>query len=166
MSVASKKPGEQEVTSTLCNSGALRRAARRVSQLYEETMAPVGLRATQYSILKQIDRSGPSAVSDLAQYLVMDRSTLGHNLRPLERDGLVEMVVDPDDRRSRLIGLTAAGRKKLVEAQPLWKIAQKRFEAAFGAERAEALRTLLHELTGEEFARKFAGELMTAERHR
>jgi DNA-binding MarR family transcriptional regulator len=152
----SRKPCAEDFSSTLCNSGALRRASRRVSQLYEETMAPIGLRVTQYSILRQIERAGPSALSELAQHLVMDRSTLGHNLRPLERDGLVELVVDPNDRRSRLIALTSAGRKKIAAALPLWNQAQQQFEAAFGQKRAEALRELLHEITGEEFAKKFA----------
>src|SRR5262249_15009864 len=103
MVAASQKSSADDISKTLCNSAARGRAARRVSQLYEDTMSAVDLRTTQYSILKQIERAGPLAMNELAQHLIMDRSTLGHNLRPLERDGLVEMVVAPDDRRSRLI---------------------------------------------------------------
>lgn len=150
--------GTSRASPTLCNGGSLRRASRRVSQLYDEVMAPCGLRTTQYSILSVIDRTGPAALTELAQALAMDRSTLGHNLRPLEREGLLELVVDPNDRRSRRIALTAAGRKQLQVARPLWVKANARFEAAFGAARAGELRTLLHELTSVEFAERFADE--------
>lgn len=124
----------------LCNCLALRQAARQVTQMYDLALADSGLRVTQYSVLAVLDRLGPSSVQDLAAALVMDRSTLGHNLRPLERDGLVRLAIDKEDRRTRRLDLTAAGRAKLAEAKPLWRDVQKRFEASFGAPEARALR--------------------------
>jgi DNA-binding MarR family transcriptional regulator len=73
----------------------------------------------------------------------MDRSTLGQNLRPLERDGLVTLLTDPKDRRIRLIALTKVGLAKLTEAAKYWRIAQDRFEATFGKQEAADLRSVL-----------------------
>jgi len=122
-----------------------------VSQFYDDALAPTGLRGTQYHVLTRIDRHGCRSLNDLAQDLAMDRSTLGHNLRPLERDGYVVLGSDPEDRRTRKVGLTPAGKKKLAEARPLWKKANDRFEKAFGAGRAEQLRKLLSELVDDDF---------------
>jgi DNA-binding MarR family transcriptional regulator len=86
----------------------------------------------------------------------MDRGALAHNLKPLERDGLVEISVDPDDRRNRLIALTAAGRAKLAESEPLWKRAQDGFEAAFGVAKSAALRKALEYVVSDAFAVAFS----------
>jgi DNA-binding MarR family transcriptional regulator len=85
----------------------------------------------------------------------MDRGALTHNLKPLERDGLVEVHVDPEDRRNRLISLTAAGRAKLAESDPLWKRAQQEFEAGFGAAKSASLRKALEYLVSEDFVVAF-----------
>ena len=85
-----------------CNNTALRKATRRVSQLYDSVLAPTGLRSTQRSILLNIARFGSPTMGQLAASLVLDRSALGHNLRPLEREGFIVLDVDPDDKRSRL----------------------------------------------------------------
>jgi DNA-binding MarR family transcriptional regulator len=140
-----------------CNNSALRKATRRVSQLYDRVMAPANLRTTQYAVLVEIDRRGPSALTDLALSLGMDRSTLGHNLRPLEREGFVALEVDPHDRRSRRIGLTAAGKRKLGSARKLWSEAQAQFEQTFGAKEARVLRDALAVLSSEAFAAGFGG---------
>ena len=120
-----------------CNCGAIRQAARRVTRLYDQALAPSGLRITQYPILSWLVSSGPMTMNVLADRLVMDRATLGHNLRPLEAQGLVTMAAG-EDRRSRVVSLTEAGRRKLSEARPAWKAAQKTFEAAFGPEDSAA----------------------------
>ncbi|HTI02994.1 MAG TPA: MarR family winged helix-turn-helix transcriptional regulator, partial [Acidisoma sp.] len=112
-----------------CNNTALRKATRRVSQLYDSLLAPTGLRATQRSILLNIARLGSPTMGQLAASLVLDRSALGHNLKPLERDGLVVLDVDPDDKRNRLAKLTAKGEGKLRETASLWQVAQDRFES-------------------------------------
>src|ERR1700744_4295985 len=95
-----------------CNCTALRKASRRVSQLYDSALEPCGLRTTQRAILNHIARIGAPSLGELAEALVMDRGALTHNLKPLERDGLVEIGVDPQDRRNRLVTLTMKGRGK------------------------------------------------------
>jgi DNA-binding MarR family transcriptional regulator len=141
-----------------CNGTALRKATRRVSQLYDAVLAPCGLRSTQRSILMHIVRAGTPAIGDLAAALVLDRSALAHNLKPLERDGLVAIVTDPKDKRSRLVTLTARGRTRLEESMALWKEAQHRFEATFGVEQARALRTSLALISSADFAEAFQGD--------
>jgi DNA-binding MarR family transcriptional regulator len=140
---------------SLCNCTALRKATRRVSQLYDSALEPCGLRTTQRAILNHIARSGTPPLGELAESLVMDRGALTHNLKPLERDGLVEVHVDPDDRRNRLVALTAAGRAKLAESEPLWKRAQAGFETAFGAAKSASLRNALEYLVSEDFVVAF-----------
>jgi len=117
---------------SLCNCTALRKATRRVS--HAGTPPPLG---------------------ELAEALVMDRGALTHTLKPLERDGLVEIRVDPDDRRNRLVALTAAGRKKLEQSMPLWKNAQDGFETAFGVVKSAALRKALEFLVSDDFVTAF-----------
>src|ERR1700730_542330 len=112
---------------SLCNCTALRKATRRVSQLYDSALEPCGLRTTQRAILNHIARSGTPPIGELAEALVMDRGALTHNLKPLERDRLVEIRVDPKDRRNRLVTLTAAGRARLEESAALWQRAQDGF---------------------------------------
>jgi DNA-binding MarR family transcriptional regulator len=141
---------------SLCNCTALRKATRRVSQLYDSALEPCGLRTTQRSILIHVARAGaPPSLGELAEMLVMDRGALTHTLKPLERDGLVEIRVDSDDRRNRLVALTAAGRKKLEQSMPLWKKAQDGFEAAFGVAKSAALRQALELVVSEQFATAF-----------
>jgi DNA-binding MarR family transcriptional regulator len=140
----------------LCNSTALRKATRRVSQLYDAMLAPTGLRGTQRSILMHIARAGAPTMGDLAAALVLDRSALAHNLKPLERDGLVAVDVDPNDKRGRLARLTPLGETRLADSLALWRRAQERFESAFGRERAEALRAALATIASADFAGAFA----------
>jgi DNA-binding MarR family transcriptional regulator len=136
---------------SLCNSTALRKATRRVSQLYDAALAPCGLRSTQRSILIHIARAGAPTMGELAASLVLDRSALAHNLKPLERDGLVAVSVDPADKRSRLVRLTGRGETKLLESRSLWQQAQQRFEAAYGVEESGALRRALALIASTEF---------------
>ena len=140
---------------SICNGTALRKATRRVSQLYDAVLAPTGLRSTQRSILIHIARAGTPTMGDLAAALVLDRSALAHNLKPLERDGFVAVTVDRADKRNRLISLTTKGRAKLEESQRLWRLAQQRFEAVFGPEEASQLRQSLGRISSVEFATEF-----------
>ncbi len=139
----------------ICNGTALRKATRRVSQLYDTVLAPSGLRGTQRSIMMHIARADRPTMGELAAALVLDRSALAHNLKPLERDGLVAVVPDPDDRRSRRVELTALGWAKLEQSQALWAEAQRRFETSFGGAESSALRAALATLASPEFARAF-----------
>jgi DNA-binding MarR family transcriptional regulator len=140
---------------SLCNCTALRKATRRVSQLYDAALEPCGLRTTQRAILNHIFRAGTPPIGELAEALVMDRGALTHNLKPLERDGLVEVRIDPGDRRNRLIALTSAGRAKIAESEALWARAQRGFEAAFGATESVSLREALGFIVSGAFASAF-----------
>jgi DNA-binding MarR family transcriptional regulator len=138
-----------------CNCTSLRKASRRISQLYDTALAPSGLKATQRAILAQIGRSEPTTVGKLAEALVMDSGALAHTLKPLERDGLIAVAVDPEDRRNRLITLTRHGRTKLAETDALWANAQRGFEAAFGGAESDTLREALRFLISDGFAIAF-----------
>src|ERR1700675_3867607 len=105
-----------------CTCRILRKASRRISQFYDTALAPVGIKSTQYSILAEVDRGsfeGPVTMCELATAMVMDRSTLGHNLKPLERDDLVVLKLSADDRRKRYVELTKKGRLMLQRARRL-----------------------------------------------
>ena len=134
-----------QVWTTRCNAGAVRRAGRRLLHMYDTIIAPAGLRQCQYGILSALNRRGAAlpSVQELAEELVLDRSTLGQNLRPLERDNFVTLLTDPRDRRVRLIALTKLGIAKFKEAEPYWEMAQERFEKVFGKEEAATLRSVL-----------------------
>ena len=134
-----------------CNCLAIRQAARHVTQFYDHLLAPIGLRATQYAILSRLRRNGAMTINTLAAALVMDRTTLGRNILPLERDELIEVVASPADRRRRELRLTAAGAEKYRQAYECWVQAQERFDEIFGDARAEHLRGLLREVVASEF---------------
>jgi DNA-binding MarR family transcriptional regulator len=140
-----------DVEPEICNCGALRQAARRMTKLYDDALAPIGLGINQYSILARLNRVGPSTIQNLARLLVMDRSTLGHLLRPLEKRGFVKLKVSKQDRRSRIVALTQTGAAVVTKARPRWAAAQRRFERTFGKEAALELRTVLKEIATAEF---------------
>ena len=122
-----------------CTCAKLRMAARAVTQAYDAALAPSGLRATQFTVLVALGHIGRAPLSRLAEALVMDRTTLSRNLRPLERDGLIATGLVDDDRRVREIRLTAKGRKALEKALPLWEKAQKRMREGLGHKRWQGL---------------------------
>jgi DNA-binding MarR family transcriptional regulator len=125
-----------------CNCLAIRQAARQVTQLYDRHMVASGLTTSQYSILAKLSRLGPLTINALAAQMVMDRTTTGRAIRPLERDKLV--AIDPGaDARTRLVRLTPAGSKKFKAAARRWRDAQEEFERTYGAAEAAALRAAL-----------------------
>ena len=128
----------------LCHCLAVRQAARHVTQFYDQFLAPAGLRTSQFSMLARLRRHGPLTINALARDMVMDRTTLGRNILPLEREGLIAISKGSEDRRSKEIRLTEKGLLRLTQAVGGWNEAQARFESAFGPERAEELRGLLH----------------------
>jgi DNA-binding MarR family transcriptional regulator len=129
-----------------CNCLAVRQAARHVTQFYDQHLAPTGLRTTQFSILVKLRRLGPMTINALAGDLVMDRTTLGRNILPLERDGLIVIKPGATDRRAKELHLTAAGAARVRAGIKLWATAQSRFDDSFGPERASELRALLRTL--------------------
>lgn len=134
-----------------CYCTAVRKASRRVSQLYDLALAPSGLKSTQRAILAQLKRSGPATVGALGEALVVESSGLVRALKPLTRDKLVAVGINPVDRRSRLISLTPAGYAKLKKSAALWEAAQRNFESAFGQARSKALRETMELLVSATF---------------
>jgi DNA-binding MarR family transcriptional regulator len=136
-----------------CTCGSLRKASRRISQFYDSALAPIGIKSTQYSILSEVDRGsleGRVTMCELATAMVMDRSTLGHNLKPLERDDLVVLRLSAADRRKRYVELTKNGKSILQRSRVLWQQAEGRFEKIFGKEPAAELRAVLLSIAGNE----------------
>src|ERR1700674_2139328 len=107
-----------------CNCFAVRSAARHVTQFYDQFLAPSGLRTTQFSILAKLKRIGPMTINALAADMVMDRTTLGRNILPLQRDGLIRIEPAQSDRRSKELHLTRRGEKRLEAALKGWAEAQ------------------------------------------
>ena len=123
----------------------MRQTARRLSQRYDEYLQPSGLRLTQVSLLVAIALAHAIPLTRLADILALDRTTLARNLKPLERDGLVE--VSPGvDKRVHLIRLTEQGQQHLLQALPYWRQAQEEVRASLGSSQWEALRADLRRL--------------------
>lgn len=121
-----------------CTAASLRRASRAVGRIYDQTMAPSGLRGTQFSLLVALSLTGEAPIMRLADELGLDRTTLTRNLEPMERERLIESVPG-SDRRVRFVRLTDAGRRTLSQALPLWQKAQDRVIAALGRRRWKEL---------------------------
>lgn len=119
-----------------------RRVSRALTRMYDEALRPLGIHATQLTLLNAVAMCGESgaAMSRLAGILAMDGTTLSRNLRPLEGAELVRVVRSPSDRRVRLAVLTPAGRRKIDEALPLWTRAHERVVATLGPAAAAELR--------------------------
>lgn len=148
---------------SICTTAAARRATRQLSQLYDDALAPVGIKATQMTLLNTIRIRENPALSMLAQDLVMDLSALGHTLKPLVRDGLVILTPDSRDRRIKRASLTPAGLSRLRDAAVLWSAAHARTETMLGPERAAALRDLLDDIASPAFAEAFRQGLAAGE---
>jgi len=125
-----------------CTCLNLRKAARAVTQYFDDVLRPSGLRATQFSLLVMAKRLGPISIKELAEKLIVDRTTLTRNLRILEEKRLV--TVNPGkDGRTRLVFITAGGRGALKKAAPLWKKAQSHMVAGLGRRRFSSLLDVL-----------------------
>ncbi len=120
----------------------LRRTARRLTQAYDRALKPAGLRLTQYSVLANVAHFGGLSITDLAERLGMDRTTLTRNLGPLEKAGWIRVAAGPD-RRCRAVEITAAGRCRVDAARPLWQAAERAFRQSMGRGEAMELRRLL-----------------------
>jgi DNA-binding MarR family transcriptional regulator len=117
-----------------CACANLRKAARAVTQVFDEALAPSGLRVTQFTLLVTNRLAGESTINKLAEKMAMDRTTLSRNLKPLARSGLLE-VQPGEDGRTRLVRITQAGEQALEVAYPLWRQAQQKTLSALGRER-------------------------------
>lgn len=114
-----------------CTCFNLRKAARAVTQVYDEALKPTGLRATQFSLLGVVAHQGPAGMSELADHLVMDRTTLTRNLKPLMEQGLLKTVAG-DDRRYKPIAITKKGQDAFKKAMPYWQKAQNKLANGLG----------------------------------
>ena len=122
------------------------RAARALARRFDEAFAPLNLTHGQYSLLMFLSGLVPPGMTALARSLAMDRTTLTANLKPLERRGLVKIAVDKNDKRSRRMLLTAAGRRLLMKAVPIWRRSHAELDGRFSPRRLAAMRTGLTEL--------------------
>jgi DNA-binding MarR family transcriptional regulator len=137
-----------------CTNTALRLAARRLAHLYDEAVAATDLKATQVALLAEIERltdSDAPALQDLAGGLAIRISALTHALRPMVRDGLVELRRDPHDTRTKRAVLTRAGKARLRKAVVLWDTANRRVETVLGPGAAATLRELANQVASDEF---------------
>jgi DNA-binding MarR family transcriptional regulator len=130
---------------TACANRNLRMAARAVTQYYAQIMAPSGLEPTQFTLLVGCALAGPVPLTDLADILVMDRTTLARNLRILQKHRLVS-VEEGEDRRIRTVRLTAEGVRKIEQALPLWRQAQEHVVEGLGQDRFSRLLEDLSEV--------------------
>ncbi|HET9659209.1 MAG TPA: MarR family winged helix-turn-helix transcriptional regulator [Thermomicrobiales bacterium] len=131
-------------TSLPCLCAQTRRIDRLLNRIYDDALRPLGINTMQKSLLTNIGRTaGGTDFAELSERLAMDRSTLTRNLTTLETAGFVSVTPDEHDRRKRHVCLTDAGRRTVIESEPLWRDAQLRVVEALGFERAEKLTTLL-----------------------
>lgn len=127
------KPVEVPFSTTLlvrdtCLCLHVQRAARALARHFDEVLRPLDLTNGQFSLLMSLNRPEPPSIGSVATLLAMDRTTLTAALKPLERRGLLKVAIDKEDRRSRRLILTAAGRAKLAKAFPLWRDAHAEIE--------------------------------------
>jgi DNA-binding MarR family transcriptional regulator len=122
-----------------CYCAVLRTAARKMTALYDEALKPVGIQLAQFSLLRSIERTEPVSLTELGRRTELDRSTVGRNVRLLQRMGLVRIAPGAE----ATVCLEEAGRAVLQEGAPLWNRAQRSVEAKLGAKAAVQLRDLL-----------------------
>lgn len=125
-----------------CTCFNLRKAARAVTQAYDEALKLQGLRATQISVLAMLSELGSVTMTNLADQLVMDRTTLTRNLKPLLSEKLVKIGTG-EDKRQRMVNLTVKGQKRLDMAKPVWSAVQKSIASTMGKRNWENLMSEL-----------------------
>ncbi|MFV0798730.1 MarR family winged helix-turn-helix transcriptional regulator [Brucella sp. MAB-22] len=99
----------------------VQRAARALARRFDDALRPVGLTNGQFSLMMSLNRPAPTPMKPVAELLAMDQTTLTAALKPLQRQGWVEIVINPKDRRERLLQLTPEGKAALAAAVPIWK---------------------------------------------
>jgi len=129
-----------------CSCFNLRKATRAVTQYYDHCLEPAGIRATQFTLLVSMASVSAHTLTEMASTLVMDRTTLTRNLKPLEKLNLIE-TVEPRDKRSKAYALTDKGRETLTKGIPLWTAAQNKIVSGLGQDRYEHLLKELDYLT-------------------
>lgn len=126
-----------------CLCFGVHRAARTLARRFDEAFAPLGISHGQYSLMISLNRPDPPRLGEAAAFLAMDRTTLTANLKPLERQGYVKIVPDKDDKRSRRLILTTAGRRILTAAVPIWRRTHDEVDTLLSGSPAKLRRQLL-----------------------
>jgi DNA-binding MarR family transcriptional regulator len=142
-----------------CTQMALRRAARRLSNLYDEAVAQSGLKATQVSLMARIQALDGPTLQTLAEAMAIELSSLTYALRPLVRDGLVTLTAAPGDRRAKHARLTPLGLQRLAGGIALWRAANQRTEAVLGEKDARKLRKLADRVASDGFLEAYAAKV-------
>ena len=134
MTIKRSKPRRKATELADCTCANLRKAARVVTQAYDVALQPVGLKSTQFILLANLAERGDMPLTQLAEALVMDRTTLTRNLKPLVRQGLI-LLVQEEDLRVRKVSLTKAGQEAVGTARPHWEAMQIRIGESLGEAR-------------------------------
>lgn len=121
----------------------VQRAARALARRFDDALRPLGINQGQFSLLMSLNRPDPPTIGRISTFLAMDRTTLTAILKPLQRRGLVTVAVDQEDRRSRRLTLTDAGRRLLSEALPIWKKTHAEVDTLLAEQNADNLRGVL-----------------------
>jgi DNA-binding MarR family transcriptional regulator len=125
----------------LCVCTGLRQAAQGLTEIYDRALAPSGVKITMFRVLRRLSEANQPTISELAKIVGLDRSSLGRNLKVLERDGLVAFV-EGKDERSKVVRLTPRGEAALATAKPLWRQVQRQMKARLGREAQAVFRVL------------------------
>jgi DNA-binding MarR family transcriptional regulator len=127
---------------SVCYCDVLRKATRKITAIYDAALIPAGVNLAQFSLLRKIQRADSVSLSELGRLAALDRSTIGRNVRVLQRMDLVR-VTPGEDQREATVTLGGRGFAVLSEATPLWDGAQRLIEAKFGGDGAAQLQALL-----------------------
>ncbi len=130
-----------------CSCNMMRKSARKITQFYENNLREAGIKPTQFSILATLANTGPIQLTQLADRLVLERTSLTRNLNVLERNTWIDIQPGEEDLRQRIVSLTRNGYKQLDCAIPYWQKAQKAIAKDMGQETITRLRTMLDEMT-------------------
>src|SRR5262249_44359579 len=133
-----------------CACANLRRAARHITQMYDEALRPIGLRSTQFTLLQALSLAGEVTQNDLGELLAIDSTTLSRSLVPLAEKGWVRARVGVD-RRQRLWSLTDSGKEKLQSSKPAWQQAQTNLETQIGSQLWNELFRVSYQVLFEQF---------------
>ena len=158
----SSEPLPEPYDALSCTHTSLRRAARQLTQLYDDALLPSGFTSAQALLVALLDElggqpgnKGPS-LQALARRLAIQISALTHAVRPLVRDGVIELHIDPEDRRTKRVVLTEKGMAQTRQMYELWRQTNERIESVLGDGSAEQLRLLANRVASSEFAAELA----------
>lgn len=126
-----------------CYCTLLRTATRKVAAAYDAALAPVGINIAQYALLRMIQNRQQVSLTELGRLADLDRSTIGRNVKVLERDGLVK-TARGEDQREAVVSLSPGGIEALAAATPLWEACQRQIEKRLGTDKIDALRAIAH----------------------